>query len=329
MEQVSVVIPNYNHGAFLQKRIDSVLNQTYKPFEVIILDDCSTDNSRGVIEAYRGLANGRIVYNTTNSGCTFKQWNKGISLATGRYLWIAESDDFADPQLLETLVNSLEAERDAGLAYCKSRVIDEKEHVLGFCTKYFDDLDPVRWQNDYVADGEEECRRFLIWKNTIPNTSAVLLRTAILRSILPIDTTFSVCGDWLTWIKVLLKSKVVYISKPLNYFRKHQSSVRALNSIIKCTDEALRVQGYLLRQINIPSESRDRLRAHTLQRAVNALLGRYGPTPMSVKIRLIRHAMDINPCLARDGAHKMFRSLCRRGCPQTSSQAHPERAVRL
>lgn len=93
---VSVIIPNYCHARFLNQRIDSVLNQTYSDYEVIILDDCSTDNSREIIESYRNHPKiSHIVYNEKNSGSTFIQWEKGFELARGEYIWIAESDDVA------------------------------------------------------------------------------------------------------------------------------------------------------------------------------------------------------------------------------------------
>ncbi len=94
---VSVIIPNYNYSAFLKQRIDSVLQQTFNDIEVIILDDNSSDNSKDVIESYRGEPHvSHIVYNEENSGSTFKQWRKGFDLARGEFIWIAEADDFAD-----------------------------------------------------------------------------------------------------------------------------------------------------------------------------------------------------------------------------------------
>ena len=87
---VSVIIPNYCHSQFLAQRIESVLNQTYQNFEVIILDDCSPDAgaSKAVIEKYRGNPHvSHIVYNEENSGSTFKQWNNGIALSKGEYCW--------------------------------------------------------------------------------------------------------------------------------------------------------------------------------------------------------------------------------------------------
>ncbi|MEJ7913050.1 MAG: glycosyltransferase family 2 protein, partial [Chitinophagaceae bacterium] len=76
---VSVIIPNYNHAEYLHQRIQSVLDQTWPHFEIIILDDCSTDNSKQIIEEYRYHDKvGAIIFNPVNSGSTFKQWIKGI-----------------------------------------------------------------------------------------------------------------------------------------------------------------------------------------------------------------------------------------------------------
>ena len=91
---ISIIIPNYNHALYLKQRIDSVLNQTFQDFELIILDDCSTDNSREIIERYRGNPKiTQIIYNKKNSGGVFKQWIKGIEKVKGEYVWIAERDD--------------------------------------------------------------------------------------------------------------------------------------------------------------------------------------------------------------------------------------------
>src|SRR5215469_17881071 len=102
--RVSVVVPNYNHAQFLPKRIDSILGQSFQDFEVILLDDCSTDDSRSILSQYSAPPRVRLEFNQTNSGSPFKQWNKGVRLANGKYIWIAESDDYADERLLERLL---------------------------------------------------------------------------------------------------------------------------------------------------------------------------------------------------------------------------------
>ncbi|HET6990511.1 MAG TPA: glycosyltransferase family 2 protein, partial [Bacteroidia bacterium] len=105
---VSVILPNYNHARFLEQRIKSILSQTFRDFEIIILDDCSTDNSREIIDRYRSDEKiSHVIFNETNSGSAFSQWKKGIQSASGTYIWIAESDDFCDPDFLFTGVNKL------------------------------------------------------------------------------------------------------------------------------------------------------------------------------------------------------------------------------
>ena len=98
-----------NHARFLPKRVDSILGQTFQDFELILLDDCSTDDSRSILSKYADDPRVRIELNEVNSGSPFKQWNEGVRLAHGGYVWIAESDDYADEKLLERLVAVLDA----------------------------------------------------------------------------------------------------------------------------------------------------------------------------------------------------------------------------
>src|SRR5690242_21921320 len=87
---VSVIIPNYNHARYLPRRIESVLRQSYQDFELILMDDASTDDSREVLSLYLSDPRVRVQFNEVNSGSPFKQWNKGVKLARGKYVWIAE-----------------------------------------------------------------------------------------------------------------------------------------------------------------------------------------------------------------------------------------------
>src|SRR5215467_16170811 len=120
MPKVSIVVPNYNHARFLPQRLDSILGQTFQDFELILLDDCSTDDSRSVLSQHGRDPRVRIEFNEVNSKNPFKQWNKGVGLARGEYVWIAESDDYADERFLEKLVARLDAEPRAAFAYCRS-----------------------------------------------------------------------------------------------------------------------------------------------------------------------------------------------------------------
>jgi glycosyltransferase involved in cell wall biosynthesis len=226
MPTTSVIIPNYNHARYLRKRIDSVLGQTYRDFEVILLDDCSTDESRSIIGEYENDPRVRIEFNEKNSGSTFKQWNNGVRLARGKYVWIAESDDYADPRFLERMVPILEEQPEVTFAHCRSWRVGEDNRPLEFADAYLNWLDAKHWTTDFVVDGFEECRKYLVLCNPVPNASAVLLRKDVYERIGMADEGFRVCGDYKVWVAMALEGKIAYIAEPLNYYRTHGENVR-------------------------------------------------------------------------------------------------------
>ena len=228
MPTVSVIIPNYNHASFLKQRINSVLHQTFQDFEIIILDDCSTDNSKEIIEDYRLYPKVKhITYNKANSSSTFKQWEKGINLATGELIWIAESDDVVEPTFLEKLVTLAAQNSNIVLAYCATEFIDEKGKSLGL-NNWAAALDPVRWQNVYINDGKDEIEQFLHYRNTIPNASAVIFQKKSALFIYQlVKKKMKFAGDWIFWVSVLAHGKIAYTNEVLNYQRDHQQTSRS------------------------------------------------------------------------------------------------------
>lgn len=229
MPEVSVIIPNYNHASFLQQRIESVLGQTYDDIEVIILDDCSIDHSRNIIEQYRNhpRVNG-IVYNQANSGSTFTQWNKGVDLCRADNIWIAESDDFADKNFLAVLMPVMLAHENIGIAYCQSNKVNDKNEVTGTWKEDTDSLNNTRFATDFKISGKEYIKQYLIHWNTIPNASGVIFRKSFYKLAGGAEPGIKNCSDWLTWLKMLLISDISYVAKPLNYFRYHDKSVIAI-----------------------------------------------------------------------------------------------------
>jgi len=178
MPNVSVIIPNYNHAPYLNQRIDSVLNQTYQDFELIILDDKSTDNSKEVIESYRSHPKvSQIVYNEINSGSTFKQWNRGIRLAKGELIWLAESDDDASEFFLEEMVSRFNQNSNLGIVYCDSYYINEKNKKLKRTHLWKNErFSSTRWNNDFINTGINEVNNYLIYHNVIDNASSALFK---------------------------------------------------------------------------------------------------------------------------------------------------------
>ncbi len=274
-----------------------MLSQTIQDLEVILLDDCSTDNSRIEIERYRGLDRVRIINNAENSGNVFRQWNKGIRLATGEYIWIAESDDFADPKFLEVLLGLLDANPQVGLAYCRSWLVGEDGQGCQDSLEYTRKLDAERWLKDYVALGREECGHYLIQKNIIPNASAVLIRRDALNRVFPVDESFRVCGDWMAWARILALSGIAYSATKLNYYRHHRNSVRASTSKALSVMESLRVQAFILRKVRVPRKVAREIRSEAARRVKGALLNTYPGLSFALKLRIVGLALRINPML--------------------------------
>src|SRR3984893_10467810 len=133
---VSVIVPNYDHAPFLRKRLNSILSQTYQDFEMILLDDCSTDESRAILQEYAHRPHVRLEFNDVNSGSGYRQWNKGVSLARGKYVWIAESDDYADVNYLQRLLGVLESDEKIMFAYCRSWRVAEDGVLAGIEDTY-------------------------------------------------------------------------------------------------------------------------------------------------------------------------------------------------
>lgn len=245
LPKISVIVPNYNHASYLRQRLDSILTQTYNDLELLIIDDASTDDSWRILTRYHSKPGVQIVVNTSNSGTAFHQWNRGLAMARGEYVWIAESDDAADPHFLETVVPMLDENPSLGLVYCQSRLINKQGADVGDSLNWTSDLDAARWSRDFAGNGRDEIRNYLIHKNTIPNASAVVTRRSILAKVFPVDTTFKLCGDWMHWGKVLLETDLAYVADPLNYWRLGSSNSRPLPPGVLEWTEGQRVVEYL------------------------------------------------------------------------------------
>ena len=226
--KVSVIIPNYNHAPYLRQRIDSVLNQTMGDFEVILLDDCSADNSREIIESYRNHPKvSHVVFNADNSGSTFVQWKRGLGLAVGDYVWIAESDDYADPDFLATLVPLLDSNPTAAMAFCGSHIIDKDGNDIP-------GADWDKWPRH--ATGAEIytphtlTAKKLLRNNLIYNASMVVFRRAMAPKIGEEQLKMRFCGDWLFWVEMARNGGAVEVRRKLNYFRQHTAKVSATAS---------------------------------------------------------------------------------------------------
>jgi glycosyltransferase involved in cell wall biosynthesis len=258
LPRISVVVPNYNYSRYIVARLNSIINQTLPIYELIILDDASTDESVGEITNWlsENKVECRLIVNDENSGNVFDQWAKGVSLATGDYVWIAEADDLSASDFLETVLAPMERDGEVSISYCESQQIDGQDLMLSHHYQaYRQDICNDHWQVPFISDGDDEIVRYMAVKNTIPNVSGVLFkRQAIadtLNNALEEIKSLSRAGDWLTYIKIMKGAKVAFTPRALNFHRRHAGSVIGGSDAIKLLEEIEAVQGVVAKEYSL------------------------------------------------------------------------------
>jgi glycosyltransferase involved in cell wall biosynthesis len=251
LARVSVVVPNYNYAHFLPERLESIIGQGYPIYEIIFLDDCSSDESLQVAERLLSQSgiDYQIIVNKKNSGSVFRQWRKGVELARGTHLWIAEADDSCEAGLISELVKGF---RTPGvvLSYCESKQMDENNTLLAENYRYYvDDVDTKHWLSAYVMDGKHEIAEYLSVKNTIPNISGVLFSKDALQSVLEKHfdeiTAYRVAGDWMVYVLVLAEGKVSFSPASMNKHRRHSGGVTISGINRSQLEEIQKMQQYI------------------------------------------------------------------------------------
>jgi glycosyltransferase involved in cell wall biosynthesis len=230
--RISVIVPNYNYARYLPSRLVSIFNQTHPVLEIIVLDDCSSDDSVDVIRKTAQDAKRTIdlIVNEHNSGSVFRQWRRGAELARGDYVWIAEADDIADERFLETVARAATG-GSADIAFCDSWQIGSDGDLLGPSYRsYLNQIEPAAFDSSFTVPGQEFLRRFLSVKNVILNVSGVLWsRKALLNALAACGDDlfkFRVAGDWRLYCEVARAGgAVAYVSNALNGHRRHKTSV--------------------------------------------------------------------------------------------------------
>ncbi|BDG71942.1 glycoside hydrolase family 99-like domain-containing protein [Roseomonas fluvialis] len=231
---VSVAVPNYNYARFMPERLGSVFAQSLPVHEVIVLDDCSTDDSLEVIRAVarRHGREIRLAPNTANSGSVFAQWRKAAEMAQGDYVWIAEADDLSDPDFLLRATARMKADPSIRFAFTDSSTIAADGSAMWPDYKgYYATLESGALQHSEVFAAADFVRRFLAVKNLVLNVSAVVWRRDALLAALDACAEdlrgFRMAGDWRLYLQALAVpgARVAYEAAPLNVHRRHAASV--------------------------------------------------------------------------------------------------------
>ncbi len=273
--KVSIIMPNYNHAPYLKERLDSILHQTFQDFELILLDDASDDDSSHILKRYSNEPKvSHTILNAANSGSPFLQWRKGIELAKGEFIWIAESDDVADIHFLEKLIPYLSENKKVALVYADSEKINTDGKKLGlWSTKKNSFFKTERWRTDYIANGLNEVLDYLLYKTTINNASAVLLKKTALNDPDFLDelVKYKNVGDLFTYISMCLNADIAYCAQPLNYYRDHHQNITKINTRSGVLyQERLQCFGYSIR--SLMRQNLTERQKQLLQKAVNFIL---------------------------------------------------------
>jgi glycosyltransferase involved in cell wall biosynthesis len=224
---VSIILPLYNSGPFLVKRLDSILNQSFSDFELIILDDFSQDNSIKIAESFLDNRIKLILKNRINSGSPFGLWERAFRLAKGDLIWIAEADDFCDSDFLYKLVEAFE---DSKVVVSHCRSFDYRSEDNYKKNQWWDSFDEDIWDQDFVADGRDLIRKYGRFKCPVINVSSAVFRKSALEGI-EIPSDYKYCGDWWFWAQIFQSGKVAYIAEPLNFIRIHENSATSYNNL--------------------------------------------------------------------------------------------------
>jgi glycosyltransferase involved in cell wall biosynthesis len=259
---VSVVVASYNHAKFLPQRIESLLNQSYSSLEILIIDDCSSDNSVEVLRAYESDPRVRLLVREQNGGWVTVS-NQGVSMAVGEYVIFANCDDACAPTMIECLVGALRQHPSAGIAFCRSLLVDAKDKILGDDFKIREASFRARCSTDALLSGPE-MSRFLLHSCVIPNLSAALIRKECFLVAGELSQAYRANSDWDLFFRIAAHYDVAYVAAPLNRFRQHQTTIRSVTKGRVTYEEFFRLLLGQIRLLNLSFLERCRYRTRVM-----------------------------------------------------------------
>jgi glycosyltransferase involved in cell wall biosynthesis len=259
---VSVVVPSYNHPEFLDRRMESLLAQTYARIEIIVIDDCSTANNIEILQKYLSDPRVRLVARKENGGVTAVT-NQGVTLADGEFLIFAQCDDACDARMIERLVAAVQAQPSAALAFSRSLMIDEHDCVIGDDFTVRENSFRRRCAVDTLID-RREMRRFLLHSCVIPNLSGVLFRRSCFADVGLFSSAYRACLDWDLFFRLCDRYDFCYVAEPLNHFRQHGATIRSATKGRVTYDEFFRLLLGEIRHGDLSACERFRYRLHVM-----------------------------------------------------------------
>jgi glycosyltransferase involved in cell wall biosynthesis len=243
---VSFVVPCYNLAHLLPECVHSILSQSYRDFEVLIMDDCSPDNTPQVAQSFRD-PRVKHIRNDPNLG-HLRNYNEGFRLSRGRYFWLISADDYLRvPGVLQRYVELLEQHPEVGYAFCpgvgvgNSPNSEMAEWVLRGQSLY--------GKQDRIIPGHVLAEGLLA-ENTIVAASGLVRRECYENvSYFPLNMPWA--GDWYLWCVFAMFYDVAYFAEPMVCYREHAQSMTASvmqERVEACAAEEIEILWTLLRR---------------------------------------------------------------------------------
>lgn len=280
MPKVSIIIPTYNFGHLIVETLESVFKQTYKDFEVIVVDDGSTDDTHQKIKKY--LPKIKYIKHNVNLGFAAAM-NTGIRNAKGKYLNFLSSDDKVLPQFLEKEVEVLEKNPEVGLVFSPVFYIDELGKVIR----------KQKIANDSIIPQSQAYLKLII-RNYV-NLVTALVRADIVRRVGFFNNKLRQNPDWDMWIRIASKSKLAYVPDYLGLYRRHNLS---LTSEVKSDIRRIGPEKKIILEETIKDNVPKRLKPWLLLLFLDANIYRYR-LPKPIKNLLIFIAFILSVATSR------------------------------
>ena len=258
--KVTVCLPTYNSGEFIRSAIDSILEQTFTDFELIISDDCSIDNTPEIIRSYLDK-DSRIQYlqNSHNLGL-FPNWNRCLESASGEYITVFAQDDVMLPKNLEQKVKILEKYQNVGLVTSSIMVVDSDNNYLNW--------DWANYDEDSLVNGEEWVKKNLGKANPIC-CPFVLIRRHILEKVGgQFNDNYLFAGDLELWLRIALVADLYFVKEILGYYRWHKENKTHSFNDFDQVKEHLQICSNLIDSLNLSDLELNSWETEVLSRTV-------------------------------------------------------------
>lgn len=276
---VSVVIPTYNHERYIAEALDSVLAQTYKDYEVIVVDDGSIDNTREVVESFGAAI--RYIYQQNQRMSAAR--NTGIRSAHGEYIAFLDSDDIWLPEKLEKQMKVFSTYPNLALVSCGALIVDMDGNLMGKIEK-----------RNYI--NRDVLIKDSTLKNVIPGGGTnVVVRKRCFDAVGLFDESIQVTAeDWDMWLRIIAQYEIRFVEEPLAKIRLRENSVSAARNVKNMLPVELRMLDKFFSRTQFPFSQSDRQMAYSQRYFTAALAFMQNGNRFTALIHIV-HSMFIHP----------------------------------